>query len=113
MNKEILLEKLRRKLDDPIHTEEQVLFVLIGARKLIELGGYARAELLAGKFMTDWAVHSVIDRNSWSRESLAFMDGIFEENKFWDQLTAQEQLRFTEILSLENGRADLIHVFRT
>jgi hypothetical protein len=112
MNEEVLLEKLRRKLNEPIHTEEQVLFVLIGARKLIERGGYKKTELLAGKFMTDWAVHSVIDRNSWSRESLAFMDGVFEQHKFWDELTADEQQRFAAILSLENGRSELMDVFR-
>ena len=62
--------------------------------------------------MTDWAVHSVIDRNSWSRGSLAFMDRIFEQNKFWDQLTPEEQQRFASILSLENGRMELMDVFR-
>jgi hypothetical protein len=112
MNEDLLLQKLRNRLAEPIHTEEQVLFVLIGARKLIELGGYKKNELLAARFMTDWAVHSVIDRNSWSRESLAFMDGIFKENKFWDQLTPDEQQRFTNILSLENGRIELMDVFR-
>ena len=49
MNEEILLEKLKRRLNEPIHSDEQVLFVLIGARKLIELGGYKRTELVAAQ----------------------------------------------------------------
>jgi hypothetical protein len=56
MNEQTLLDKLGKRLSVPIHTEEEVLFVLIGARKLIELGGYKKNELLAGRFMTDWAV---------------------------------------------------------
>jgi hypothetical protein len=46
MKEQTLLDKLRRRLAVPIHTEEEVLFVLIGARKLIELGGYKKKELL-------------------------------------------------------------------
>ena len=79
---------------------------------LIELGGYKKNELLAGRFMTDWAVHSVIDRNSWSRGSLSFMDSIFVQKKFWEDLTTEEQQRFAGILSLENGRVELMDVFR-
>jgi hypothetical protein len=112
MNEQTLLDKLRKRLAVPIHTEEEVLFVLIGARKLIELGGYKKNELLAGRFMTDWAVHSVIDRNSWSRDSLSFMDSIFAQKKFWQDLTTEEQQRFAGILSLENGRVELMNVFR-
>jgi hypothetical protein len=76
-----LLDKLRKRLAVPIHTDEEALFVLVGARKLIELGAYKKNELLAGRFMTDWAVHSVIDRNSWSRDSLLFMDSIFAQKR--------------------------------
>ena len=112
MNEQTLLDKLRQRLAVPVHTEEQVLFVLIGARKLIELGGYKRDHLLAGRFMTDWAVHSVIDRNSWSRDSLSFMDSMFAQKKFWQDLSTHEQQRFAGILSLENGRLELMDVFR-
>ena len=112
MNEQTLLGKLRKRLAVHIHTDEQVLFVLIGARKIIELGGYKKNELLAGRFMTDWAVHSVIDRNSWCRDSLSFMDSIFAEKKFWHDLTTEDQQRLAGILSLENGRVELMNVFR-
>jgi hypothetical protein len=97
MNQQILLDKLKKRLAVPIHTEEGVLFVLIGGRKLIELGGYKKTELLAGRFMTDWAVHAVIDRNSWSLDSLSFMDSIVAKNKAWQDLTTEEQERLVGI----------------
>src|SRR6202022_1945916 len=53
-----------------------------------------------------------IDRNSWSRDSLSFMDSIFAQKKFWQDLTTEEQRRFAGILSLENGRVELMNVFR-
>jgi hypothetical protein len=112
MNNQTLANKLKERLAAPIHTEEQVLYALIGARKLIELGGYEKTELLACRFMTDWAVHAVIDRNNWSRNSLIFMDEAFGTNASWTDLTGEQQQRFTKILSLETGRIELMDVFR-
>jgi hypothetical protein len=111
MTKDRLVESLRSYLSAPITTEEQVLYVLVGARKLLELSE-SENKSPAVKFISDWAVHSVIDRNSWNKESLLFLDGLLAQNRSWPELTPGEQTRLLDIIGLEAIRVDLMNLFR-
>ncbi len=113
MTKERLASSLRPYLAVPITTEEQVLYVLVATRKLLELANYPRDKYRSVKFMCDWTVHTAIDRNSWSRESLMFLDGILGENKSWEELDDDEKRRLLDIVGLEGIRTELMHILRS
>jgi hypothetical protein len=60
-----IVEKLRGELQEPIHSERQVVYILAELRKLMEMESIARSErgepadnsYFALKFYCDWAVH--------------------------------------------------------
>lgn len=106
-----VLSDLSRRLSEPIASEEEVLYVLVAARKLLELEGSGTA-VDAARFICDWAVHSVIDRNSWSRKSLVFLDRVFGSWESWEHLSPEDQSRLRELVSLEAIRGQLMDVFR-
>ena len=56
-----IIDKLRAELDRGIGSEVQVVYLLVGIRKLIERDGLNEA-YPALKFHCDWALHSKLDR---------------------------------------------------
>jgi hypothetical protein len=96
----------------PITTEEQVAYVLVQLRKILELRRYPKDQYIPVRFICDWAVHAEIDRNGWGRDSLIFLDEIIVQHKTWKELTAAEQNKFQSIPGLEALREGLMHFLK-
>jgi hypothetical protein len=107
-----LKQVLRRYLASPIVTQEQVLYVLVCTRKLLELGNFPRDAYVPVRFICDWAVHTTLDHSRWGREVLRFFDEVVNKAKSWDSLSDAEQKRFRQILGLEEIRNSLMDFLR-
>ena len=110
--KDRLAEVLKGYLAAPIVTDEQVLYVLVGARKLLELGNYPRDAYLPARFICDWAVHTALSRSRWGRDVLSFFDSVISQGRSWDVLSPSEQTRFRQILGLDEMRNSLMDLLR-
>lgn len=110
--KDRLAEVLKGYLAAPIVTDAQVLYVLVGARKLLELGNYPRDAYLPARFICDWAVHTALSRSRWGRDVLSFFDSVISQGKSWDALSPSEQTRFRRILGLDEMRNSLMDLLR-
>jgi len=61
MGREAIIEKLALALTSPIESEQQVVYILVEIRKLLERDKNAKS-FRAIQFCCDWAVHPVMDR---------------------------------------------------
>ena len=103
------MPKLIGRLAKPVTTEEQVLFVLVGIRKLLEIAGkYREPKYSDIRFFCDWAVHPEIYRKGWGQDNLIFFDVVVKEKRTWEQLSPSQQDRFQKILGLDDLRRTLI-----
>lgn len=60
-----IVSKITHELDQPIHSERQVIYILVELRKLLESKGLDRdIRYRALIFCCDWAVHPKLDRES-------------------------------------------------
>lgn len=110
--KDRLVQALRGYLAAPIVTQEQVLYVLVSIRKLLDLSTYPKDKYLPARFICDWAVHTALSRSRWGKDVLCFFDNVINQAKSWDDLSSAEQVRFRRILGLEEIRNSLMDFLR-
>lgn len=110
---DVFIPKLKQYLANPIVTEEQVLYVLVQLRKILEYREYPKDQYVPVRFICDWVVHSRLDRTGWGREILLFFDAIVIDGKTWNQLTSLEQKKFQSILGLEALREGLMNFLKS
>ena len=104
MTRNEIVGKLESALSVPIKRESDVVYVLVGVRKLLEQeSGGAEYDTL--KFYCDWAVHCRLDRKG----AKLFVGKINEylERILKDGLTQEELKELEKLLYLESLRQEL------
>jgi hypothetical protein len=102
-----IVEKLNRKLNEPIREEQQVVYILVEARKLLEQQG--TLENFTGfKLCSDWAVHPKL-RGPAAQQILGYFNAYeIERAKSDVTLHAFQPEPLQDFLSLKSFRDEMM-----
>ena len=100
---EDIIDKLRAELDRGICSEVQIVYLLVGIRKLIERDNLAYPEL---RFHCDWALHSQLDR-AGARAILQLFDSAHPSLKENHELPAPLRNKIDQISKMNSFREEL------
>jgi hypothetical protein len=102
-----IVEKLNCELDEPIHNERQVVYILVEARKLLEKEGVL--ETFADfKLCSDWAVHPKL-RGPAAQQILAYFNAYeIEHAKSGVTLHEFQPKPLQDFLSLTSFRNEIM-----
>jgi hypothetical protein len=102
-----IAEKLNRELYEPIHTERQVVYILVESRKLLEQAGVLE-NYPDFKLCSDWAVHPKL-RGPAAQQILAYFNAYEVERAKSDvTLHAFQPKPLQEFLSLRSFRDEMM-----
>ena len=108
-----IVKKLNAEMRLAIDSERQVVYILAGTLKLLDLGAYSKDEWRNIRFLCDWVMHVGLDRNSgWQRELLAQVDQVIAAGLSWDDLGHEQKKFFTDNFSLSGMRESLMEFYR-
>ena len=103
-----ILDKLQKALTRPISSEDQVVYILVEIRKLIDLQN--EPSLMSLKLYCDWAVHTELTYASRTRPILTLVDDdLF--NCFHPKghgTSPEDNEKLQRLLYLDGFRADLL-----
>lgn len=91
-----IVAKLNRALSVPMTREEQVVYILVGTRKLLERSGRRNTWPTPVAFLCDWVFHIELDRSLWANELIKRADAALNNTAF-NSLSATDRTSFSRI----------------
>ena len=102
-----IAEKLNREFDEPICNEQQVVYILVEARKLLEQAGVLET-LSDFKLCSDWAVHPKL-RGPAAQQILGYFNAYeIERAQSGVTLHAFQPKPLEDFLSLKSFRGEMM-----
>jgi hypothetical protein len=98
-----ILKKLAREIRRGISTEVQVVYLLVGIRKIIERDAL---DLPALRFHCDWALHPAMDRNKQAQAILRHFDALHAHGREFRVPPGDLQREVLRIATMEAFRAE-------
>lgn len=101
---------MEAELNLPLESERQIVYILVQIRKLLDRDQVSKTEYMDLRMFCNWAVHSDLSNPTVKRKLQLIND--LGWNIPTNQLTPEQLMKCSELLSLETARTEFVAVMR-
>jgi hypothetical protein len=107
-----IVEKLRPLFDEPVLTEERVVYIMVEVRKLMEHAKLRDADSVTLRFFANWVAHTKLTRGQ-AVELVRQMNDSFDNRLRGQRMTEEQHLALSSLFRFETFRDELREFLRS